>query len=1417
MPDVKLTIKPSSNRAVPAMPRRTAEVTYWRNVGKPPDDDPDAPTTIRDVARATLDDRAIAVIELAKAQAETEAVVRFLSDTGSTRLERTIRIGGGGEIALELTEGDLKALAQPELTAELPQATVRRLARLVPTTTIPVSFTGADFRVAIIDPANWKKLGLDQVFNLPAIQTTSAEVRPEALAEVAALEWIPAHIGVGGGFDVLFPKKAGMAWAWWLVDRSNVALGTVNDNLETSRPDTLALPLPPFATAPEAVPGAPTRVPLDVTESDLTDNPDVFTEDPGAFCRPFFNPERILGERAFHVILRAEQPAISSEPTRKLPTFPIFDFDFPDLVEQPVRTRALREDVTSLAFADVVDRGAVFARPKLPAPYLDVLDRGQRGRDEVTGASPLDWEGDASRYQAATVVRGHILEYRARWRSNGYSLGTVAKTLTLAPRQVRRIQRIEWERLERTRREERTQLRDQVEDEVSRERTYEDNVEASLSEWARGESSSSTSAGAGGFGFAAPGFVIGGGGGHSRASSSSSTSGGRETRAAEEQRLRDTIRRFADSLRRLESVVVTEVSQEETVTGTTEIVRNANFAHSLTVIYYQILRHLKLETAFAAVRECLFVPFAIKPFTIARAYRWRDSIRRGLRDRRFAPALEYLRDVMNGFVGSTIPPGRRADQQIRYLRGSLTVNMGIERPRNAANDVFDEVAWGPLRPFLGVPALSIFTRLREVAEAHRDRLFQQEQAPRIAANWVNTLLLSHTGGALSADFTLATRYQFNGAVRVDFTVAVPAGQVVTRQMLTTIAVRATQPLTPGSVANLTSISYTYDTDNFRRSVAPATAVGDLINVQTGAVDPGGATASQTPDAWERQDERTEIIKAVQALIGHLNEHVEHYHKAIWWAMDRDRLFMLADGAYIPGTNGVSVASVIERDPIAIIGNSLVFRVSAGAFLGIDALDTPDKLYGWYADKQGRSEPMHVALPTDGLYAQTIMDECLALEEHYGDLDWVLNDAEPELGQLDPSLLLTRRAEPVATAPTPFPQTIINLQNAPEAPDPSGLAGALQAVQNANAFRDMAGLAGTQANAAAGLQTAASLATTFGQQAAALKLAEMAANSQATKEANQKLGSIKKAKDDKLVTPEKAAEQAGKVLEALPAQSTMPPFKDTTLAEAVKKAMGVPGSDITATPDGLKVSLAGATTGSGLLAGLANPLGPVLSTVDAVRDWMRKVELFKEGVAFAATQEHGRWAGRLESDAAVLPFLVEHATAGKVADPAAWAAEAAADQQAWSAAFISWCVQKGEEHADIASDPFGRSVLHSDYIAAAKRNRQNRDFANPFWLYRIDEVQPEVGDLLCKNRPGQNNVTFESVKAGDFTHVDVVTSVDSATKLTSIGGNRSNTVVKDTETLVGGFITPASANLAKGPFFAILRVRTNPLEGVALPD
>ena len=74
------------------------------------------------------------------------------------------------------------------------------------------------------------------------------------------------------------------------------------------------------------------------------------------------------------------------------------------------------------------------------------------GRTLMSAERPVQWEDDIAQYQAATVALGHIIEFRVRTRSNGYSLGTVESTLTLAARQTKRVQKITFESLERARR-----------------------------------------------------------------------------------------------------------------------------------------------------------------------------------------------------------------------------------------------------------------------------------------------------------------------------------------------------------------------------------------------------------------------------------------------------------------------------------------------------------------------------------------------------------------------------------------------------------------------------------------------------------------------------------------------------------------------------------------------------------------------------------------------------------------------------------------------------------------------------------------------------------------------------------------------------------------------------------------------------
>jgi hypothetical protein len=928
--------------------------------------------------------------------------------------------------------------------------------------------------------------------------------------------------------------------------------------------------------------------PMDFDEAQALQNPLEFGDDPGTTCAPFTNPNRVLGERPFFTVLRVDQPEIGSEGSVRVSRPIVLDLAPPlrasalagsfaheiDTAASNVSTAAanvaarlsrtarasVSTDVSTFATSEA--RSVLEAVSKPGSAYWKnwVLTRNNQ-RAPVTPRNPIEWEGDPAIYQAGSVAGGHMLEYRVQWRSNGYSLGKIAHTLTLAPRQTRRISKISWRRRETASRRERTAQRDQVEQSTLSSRDYSDAVQSSLSEWSNGGSESQTTGVAGGIGFALGPVVIGGGAAHGRASSESWQSGGRRVSASEQQSLRDAIRQYGDSLRRLESTVVTEVSQEEDVEGISETVRNVNYCHALTVVYHEILRHYRVDTGFAGARECLFVPFSVTPFDVHKALKWRDKLRRGMLARELRWALDRLDEVATVWVDSDIPPGRRSTHPINYVAGSAYFKLSIERPRDrAAEEAIENYRqmWAPWAPLLGSSLSQILQQL-ERTDRDREAYFQKEVAPGMAARWANRLSVSIGGNVLEgADFTLATSYRFGNTVRVDFTI--PINKRFNRQSFQDLKFSSEDSLPVGSVANLAYATFHYFTDHFDATSESVRTTNDLILPDTGMPDPLGAITHFELTAWEQQDLRRVIEDAVDQLIVHLNANLVYYHKVIWWLMDRDELFMLLDGFTAPygrrfengkwvEDTGRSLASVVEREPMCILGNSLVFRVASGVFLGIDGHESPEKLYSYYFDANFRPLPLRVSLPTDGLYAQALMDSCNACEEHKGGTDWVLSDKDPELESLV-GLLGSRRAAPEGLTPSAMPETLINLQNAPAAPDPTGLAGILQAVTNSGSFRDMAGLAGTQANAMGGLTQAASLAQGFGQMAVDFQKAK-----QGTTDAKEKLSNIEKAKSTGLIDSAEAQRQSSKVLDS---QNMNAPPGPLTTEEPLSNALGRAG-------------------------------------------------------------------------------------------------------------------------------------------------------------------------------------------------------------------------------------------------------------------
>jgi|GEM_PF-3556020 hypothetical protein len=926
------------------------------------------------------------------------------------------------------------------------------------------------------------------------------------ISEFLALE--PGQVDFDGMFGIDAPARPGIGapgWAWVLTGPSVFAGFQPDPQLYEPRPNLII-------TLPASGLGSGSGVPYNATERGILDRPELFGSDPGQKCQPFDQPGRILSERRFQTALRVTQPMVASA--------------------QP----------GTVSFEDVTKRPIDFPR------------------DLVSKKNAIEYDaGDPSRYQALTVSIGHVLETAVRYRSNGYSLGDIAYSLTLAPRQKRRIVKVEFARSERAERREMTRADDEVSDAVDSSRSYDNAVSASLDEWAKGRSSASTTAAAAGGGFAMPGFVVGGGVASSTSKSASSQEGGRRTAAEETQQINDSIRRWGDALRTLQSTVVQEVAQTETVQGVSEVIQNINYTRSLSVIYYEILRHLRVDTEVAGVTECVFVPMPVKDFTHERIKRHKDVLARYARGQWERLAFANLQFLPSNLAASDIPGGERRTQSLTSLSGSLYVRLGLEMPGegeiaaeiDAATDtkvtaeridLLYRRAFGYFTYYLPVPLLRIISTMVKATPEARNRYFQQEIAPHMARRFVDDLRLHDAGGIdLGADFTLAGEYAYGRVVQVDFTLDLD-GRDITRKDLEQLKITfddkfrkfaegAANPerfLPPRSFMDVTRAVLRYANDHYEDQAWSDRGARDLVNSVSGHAEPEGALCRFKPSHADKRNMHALLEDAYADFKARLEAHPFFYHKAIWWHMDRDELYTLLDGFSFDEAGGRSLASIIERRPLGILGNTLVFKTSTDKPLD-PMFASFEALKNHYVAGLPPRDPIRISLPTDGLYARAHMDGCIAAEEHNGSFDWVFNNQEPELADLPSSLLESRSAQAPNLAPTAFPDTIINLQNAPAMPAPSGLDGALRAVQNAGAFRDMAGLAGTQANTRAGLSAAAGLATSFGGMAFQGAMAQLQADANAGSDLKGMFSAIEKARDSGLITQEQASEAASEAI------------------------------------------------------------------------------------------------------------------------------------------------------------------------------------------------------------------------------------------------------------------------------------------------
>ena len=394
---------------------------------------------------------------------------------------------------------------------------------------------------------------------------------------------------------------------------------------------------------------------------------DKYTQDLGSHCVSLTTPNRTLHERNYYAIVRTSDPKIATYVLRKNTS--IDDYD----------------NFQNVSFE--FDEG------------LEV------SRNEISFLNPIRWHDSNDREnrsnemkfcQAVSIATGHILRYKAVLKADGYSLGDLVYSLPLAPGQKKQIVSYDWNRRLSGKETQRLSQRESVSASMVSDRTLIDSLGGDITETIRGSSSASTGGFSAGLGAAFLGkisAVLGVGGGTSNSSSSAFQTGSRQTSQSFSELLRQSIQQSASSYREMNGTLIQLVDENQKFSTTAEVVANHNHCHSMTMLYFEVLRHFAVYQELASVEECLFVPLIMKNFTRENIYKWRDVLSNRLLRRTSSTylsetfgnnplrkAFDANERVLTNWNNSYFPTGRYCDDPITSIKGWMDISVLLKRP-----------------------------------------------------------------------------------------------------------------------------------------------------------------------------------------------------------------------------------------------------------------------------------------------------------------------------------------------------------------------------------------------------------------------------------------------------------------------------------------------------------------------------------------------------------------------------------------------------------------------------------------------------------------------------------------------------------------------------------------------------------------
>lgn len=701
-----------------------------------------------------------------------------------------------------------------------------------------------------------------------------------------------------------------------------------------------------------------------------------------------------------------------------------------------------------------------------PIYQVVVYDQTEKAGTEtlpsVTADPPID-----------TRVRwGRIYEFEQSWTALGHSLGEVKYSLALAPGEAVKVAVIDWRRDDAANRLGSNASKDELVHEQSVDRDIEDIVNGRVSEQQSGESFMAGLAGA--LDFTIPQYGISAAGRHSIGFGMSATRGNRDVSADAQQNVHLKTVQRTNLARSQNSSVVVQATQAEANTLSTRIVANMNRGHALTILYYEVLRHLAVRTEYRKADPAVLIPVQPILFDKDLALRYRAQLEPQLPDRKYALGFDAI-ERMNAGLSQTAAPAPK-QEPIVVPQPSATGETSVFATQF---EVQLKTGWRWRANTYGAPpdlggSFQVVARLNDGTEieiASLDHMpIATEQFRHIFnvrnlgigstlgknGNWAISFdqdknpefcFATYTSNVAPIDLTKlqsfvvkwqpapwpATGFDGWNLKEAKVTPLLSSGPLLLGQYV--YALSTGERFGNGADGQRTTNNNQgiplVNTDKLKPPASPAPTSGT-------SPSPG---ASNTFNTGNTVTNRPDDVKLADLLVQHLNANRYLYSAAVWLGMDpRERRLRIAQFA------GPLMAGMSEL-PFAMSGNHLAFRYSGELPSGVAAtLPAPET----------KLKPREnvVTLPTRGIFAEAHLGHCNAAEKR--DVTRLWNFDELPVSLLPNIDTLT--AGPRGSAPTLTPDSMgpssLGVAPTPSLPGPGeAIADALKLLATPDIFRD----------------------------------------------------------------------------------------------------------------------------------------------------------------------------------------------------------------------------------------------------------------------------------------------------------------------------------------------------------------------------